>query len=55
MGVRKDEAPLTVRCPNCKQTREPDVNETTHRYVCPVCSSPVDAQVFIEKKKRGVK
>ncbi len=55
MGVRKDETPLTVRCPNCKQTREPDVNETTGRYVCPICSSPVDAQVFIEKKKRGVK
>jgi Zn finger protein HypA/HybF involved in hydrogenase expression len=50
-----DEKPLTIRCPNCKQTREPDFNETTKRYVCPICASPVDAQVFIEKKKRGLK
>jgi len=55
LAVQKDEAPLTVRCPNCRQTREPDFNETTHRYVCAVCASPVDAQVFIEKKKRGLK
>jgi Zn finger protein HypA/HybF involved in hydrogenase expression len=51
----RDDRPLTVRCPNCKQTHEPDFNETTKRYVCPICASPVDAQVFIEKKKRGVK
>ena len=51
----KDEKPLTVRCPNCKQIREPDFNETTRRYTCPICSEPVDAQVFIEKKKRGLK
>ena len=55
MAKRGEERPLTVRCPNCNQTREPDFNEITHRYVCPVCSSPVDAQVFIEKKKRGLK
>ena len=47
--------PLTVRCPNCGQVREPDYNETTRHYNCPICASPVDAQVFIEKKKRGIK
>ncbi|MEK6565870.1 MAG: hypothetical protein AABZ41_04090 [Bacteroidota bacterium] len=51
----KDDTPLTIRCPNCKQVREPDLNETTRRYVCPVCGAPVDAQVLIEKKKRGMK
>jgi Zn finger protein HypA/HybF involved in hydrogenase expression len=55
MARTKDDSPLTVKCPNCKQTREPDFNETTHRYVCPICASPLDAQVFIEKKKRGKK
>jgi DNA-directed RNA polymerase subunit RPC12/RpoP len=55
MPKPRDEKPLTVRCPNCGQTREPDLNETTGRYVCSVCSEPVDAQVFIEKKKRGLK
>ncbi|HXX64796.1 MAG TPA: hypothetical protein VEO56_13445 [Bacteroidota bacterium] len=55
MPKQKEEKPLTVRCPNCKQTREPDFNETTRRYVCPICAAPVDEQVFIEKKKRGLK
>lgn len=55
MTKRTEERPLTVRCPNCRQTVEPDFNETTKHYACPVCASPVDAQVFIEKKKRGVK
>jgi hypothetical protein len=50
-----DPRPLTVRCPNCKSTREPDFNETTRRYLCPICAAPVDAQVLIEKKKRGLK
>lgn len=50
-----DDKPLVVRCPNCKQVREPDYNETTRRYVCAICSAPVDAQVLIEKKKRGLK
>jgi len=51
----KDETPLMIRCPNCKKTGEPEFNETTRRYVCAICSSPVDAEVFIEKKKRGLK
>jgi ssDNA-binding Zn-finger/Zn-ribbon topoisomerase 1 len=55
MPKPKDEEPLTVRCPNCRQTREPDRNETTNRFVCPICAAPLDAQVFIEKKKRGWK
>ena len=55
MAVRKDDTPLMVRCPNCKQTREPEFNETTNRHVCAICASPVDAQVFIEKRKRGLK
>lgn len=55
MPKPEPETPLTVRCPNCKELREPDFNETTHRYVCPVCATPVDAQVFIAKKKRGGK
>jgi hypothetical protein len=50
-----EEKPLVVRCPNCKQVREPDYNETTRRYLCPICASPVDAQVLIEKRKRGIK
>jgi DNA-directed RNA polymerase subunit RPC12/RpoP len=55
MARPRDEKALTVRCPNCKQTREPDFNETTRHYMCPICSAQVDAQVFIEKKKRGLK
>jgi DNA-directed RNA polymerase subunit RPC12/RpoP len=51
----KEEKPLLVRCPNCRQLQEPDYNETTRRYVCPLCSQSLDAQVFIEKKKRGLK
>ncbi len=55
MSRTKEEKPLSVRCPNCRQTREPDYNETTRRYVCTLCATPVDAQVLIEKKKRGLK
>jgi hypothetical protein len=51
----KDDKPLLIRCPNCKQVREPDYNETTRRSVCAICSAPLDAQVLIEKKKRGLK
>jgi hypothetical protein len=46
--------PIVVRCPNCKQVREPDYNETNRRYVCAICATPLDAQVLIEKKKRGM-
>jgi hypothetical protein len=53
MPRHKEEKPLLVKCPNCKQVREPDFNETTRWYVCSICASPVDAQVLIEKKKRG--
>jgi DNA-directed RNA polymerase subunit RPC12/RpoP len=53
--MKKEEKPLIVRCPNCKQVREPDYNETTKRYVCSICSAPLDTQVIIEKKKRGLK
>jgi len=45
--------PLVVRCPNCKKTSDPNYNETTRRYACPICSASVDVQVLIEKKKRG--
>ena len=55
MSKQKDDRPLIIRCPNCKQVHEPDFNETTRRYVCPLCAAPVDAQVLIEKKKRGLK
>jgi DNA-directed RNA polymerase subunit RPC12/RpoP len=55
MPKPKEEKPLVIRCPNCRQVREPDYNETTRRYVCSICSEPVDAQVLIEKKKRGLK
>jgi Zn finger protein HypA/HybF involved in hydrogenase expression len=55
MAKMKDEKPLLIRCSNCKQIHEPDFNETTRRYVCPLCAAPVDAQVVIEKKKRGLK
>ena len=53
MAKLKDEKPLLIRCPNCGQTKEPNFNETTKRYACSICASPVDAQVLIEKKKRG--
>lgn len=52
---KNSEKPLEIKCPNCKQTREPDFNETTKRYVCSVCNETVDMQVIIEKKKRGIK
>jgi transcription elongation factor Elf1 len=55
MPKPKDQKPFVVKCPNCGQTHEPDFNETTRRYTCPICTSPVDAQVLIEKKKRGIK
>ena len=55
MAKMKDEKPPLIRCPNCKQVREPNFNETTRRYMCPLCAAPVDAQVVIEKKKRGLK
>jgi hypothetical protein len=55
MAKQDAEKPITIRCPNCRQIREPDFNETTKRFVCPVCAAPVDAQVLIEKKKRGLK
>ena len=45
--------PLTVRCPHCKGVNEPNYSELTKGYTCPVCTTPVDAQVFIEKRKRG--
>jgi hypothetical protein len=51
----KNEKPLVIQCPNCKKTNEPDYNETTRRYLCPICAAPVDAQVHIEKRKRGIK
>jgi len=51
----KDEKSILIRCPKCKQINEPDYNETTHRYVCPICTEPLDAQVIIEKKKRGLR
>jgi len=53
--MSKEEKPLVIRCPNCHQVREPDFNETTRRYVRSICAAPVDAQVLIEKKKRGMK
>jgi DNA-directed RNA polymerase subunit RPC12/RpoP len=55
MSKQKESKPLVIRCPNCRQTREPDFNETTRHYVCSVCGEPVDSQVFIEKRKRGEK
>jgi len=53
MAKQKDDALIVVRCPHCKRTGEPDLNETTGHYVCPLCGEQVDAQVFIEKRKRG--
>lgn len=55
MSKTPEQKPLQIRCPNCKQIREPDLNETTGRYVCPLCTAPLDAQVFVEKKKRGIR
>jgi DNA-directed RNA polymerase subunit RPC12/RpoP len=55
MPKPREEKPLVIRCPHCKQTREPDYNETTGHYVCAICAEPVDAQVLIEKRKRGMK
>ena len=55
MAKTQEDKPLVVRCPNCRQIREPDYNETTRRYVCSLCAAPVDTQVLIEKKKRGLK
>jgi len=55
MPKPKEEKPFQIRCPNCKHVGEPDFNETTHRYVCAICAAYVDAQVIIEKKKRGIK
>lgn len=55
MAKQKKEKPFMVKCPNCNQTREPDFNETTHRYVCSLCAAAVDIQVIIEKKKRGIR
>jgi protein-arginine kinase activator protein McsA len=55
MSKSREEQPIQIKCPNCKQTREPDFNETTRRYVCSVCNEPVDVQVIIEKKKRGLR
>jgi DNA-directed RNA polymerase subunit RPC12/RpoP len=46
---------IQITCPNCKQRSEPNFNETTRRYVCAICAAPVDAQVLIERKKRGIK
>lgn len=53
MSKQKEERPLVVKCPNCLKAVEPDYNETTRRYHCPICVAAVDAQVLIEKKKRG--
>jgi DNA-directed RNA polymerase subunit RPC12/RpoP len=55
MPKPREEKPLVIRCPNCGQVREPDYNETMRRYVCSICAAPVDAQVLIEKRKRGQK
>ncbi|MHB1050913.1 MAG: hypothetical protein ACYC09_12605 [Bacteroidota bacterium] len=55
MAQREQDQAIRVKCPNCKQIREPDYNETTKRYVCSLCAAPVDVQVIIEKKKRGLR
>ncbi|MDE3057568.1 MAG: hypothetical protein KGJ59_06395 [Bacteroidota bacterium] len=55
MAKPYEEKPLLIKCPNCKQTHEPDYIETTQRYICPICAQPLDAQVVIEKRKRGMK
>jgi hypothetical protein len=53
MPKAKPEPPLTVRCPHCHAVGEPHYNEYTKQFTCTLCTSPVDAQVFIEKKKRA--
>ncbi len=55
MPKPKESKPFLIKCPNCKQTHEPDFNETTRRYTCAICAETIDAQVLIEKKKRGMK
>ncbi len=55
MSKPKENTPLVVRCPNCRHVGEPEYNETTRHYVCTLCSAGVDAQVFIEKKKLGLR
>ena len=55
MAKLNEEKPFIIKCPNCKKTGEPDFNETTRRYTCSLCAEPVDVQVIIEKKKRGLK
>ena len=52
MPKAKPEPPLTVQCPNCHSVGEPHYNEYTRQFTCALCTTPVDAQVFIEKKKR---
>jgi endogenous inhibitor of DNA gyrase (YacG/DUF329 family) len=55
MAKNTEKKPLQVKCPNCRKTVEPDFNETTRRYACPVCAEPVDMQVLLQKKKQGYK
>jgi DNA-directed RNA polymerase subunit RPC12/RpoP len=55
MPKHRAEKSITIRCPNCGEVREPDFNETTRHYACPICAASVDAQVFIEKRKRGIR
>ena len=55
MPKPKDNKLLQIRGPNSRHVGEPDFNETTRRYGCAICAAYVDAQVIIEKKKRGIK
>jgi Zn finger protein HypA/HybF involved in hydrogenase expression len=55
MPKPREEKPLMIKCPNCRQIHEPDFNETTKRYICPLCAASVDALVLIEKRKRGIR
>lgn len=55
MSKSSEESSIIVRCPHCKNVGEPDYNETTRHYTCAICAAQVDAQVFIEKRKRGIK
>ena len=55
MGKSRQDKPLTIRCPSCKQTVEPDYNDFLKQQVCPICSARVDIEVMVEKKKRGLK
>jgi DNA-directed RNA polymerase subunit RPC12/RpoP len=52
---KSDDKPLTIRCPNCKQIVEPDFDDLFKQYKCTICSSRVDIEVIVEKKKRGIK